>query len=85
MNPNIQKGSTNALKDEEEDKEKNNSRINAFEHNRQNKIIQKENKNANIINYYNPIGIINFILILWLKNFFPSIKYISIIFFNIIY
>ena len=47
MNPNIQKGSTNALKDEEEDKEKNNSRINAFEHNRQNKIIQKENKNAN--------------------------------------
>ena len=47
LNPNIQKGSTNALKDEEEDKEKNNSRINAFEHNRQNKIIQKENKNAN--------------------------------------
>ena len=55
LNPNIQKGSTNALKDEEEDKEKNNSRINAFEHNRQNKIIQKENKNANSIIFFNII------------------------------
>ena len=64
MNQNIQKGSTNALKDEENENGKNNNRINAFAHNRQNKIIQNENKNTNIINYSNLIGIINLILIL---------------------
>ena len=47
LNPNIQKGSTNALKDEENENGKNNNRINAFDHNRQNKIIQNENKNTN--------------------------------------
>ena len=47
LNQNIQKGSTNALKDEENENGKNNNRINAFDHNRQNKIIQNENKNTN--------------------------------------
>lgn len=47
LNQNIQKGSINALKDEENENGKNNNRINAFEHNRQNKIIQNENKNTN--------------------------------------
>ena len=63
LNQNIQKGSTNALKDEENENGKNNNRINAFDHNRQNKIIQNENKNTKIINYSNLIGIINLILI----------------------
>ena len=44
LNQNIQKGSTNALKDEENENGKNNNRINAFAHNRQNKIIQNEIK-----------------------------------------
>ena len=47
LNQNIQKGSTNALKYEENENGKNNNRINAFEHNHQNKIIQNENKNMN--------------------------------------
>ena len=47
FNQNIHKDPTNALKDEENENAKNNNKINAFDYNRQNKILQKENKNAN--------------------------------------